>query len=264
MVTVGRRTAGRRPKSAMKYWPSGQLLRNSSSRAAPSDPVPTGLGRQARVVARHRLHVFLELLDALDREADVVHAGRDDSRAVVVGDMPWHDHQRHAAVGDIIVGVAFGLVAGVEFEHVDVELRHLLRVQRAHGDMTDEAILAALAGILMVGIDLGAVRHVLLRQVEYVAVRVMGGDAGERPRRRALEPFDLRVCLAHTLEHGFDVLDLDAEMIEPRRAPGAPRIDVEPDIAVADRHRALRPRLARRLHAEHRTRRTCRAARSSR
>src|SRR5258708_40056396 len=41
-------------------------------------------------------------------------------------------------------------------------------------------------------------------------------------------------------------------MIEAGRTPGAPRIDVEPDIAVADRLRAAGLRLVRGAHAEHR------------
>jgi hypothetical protein len=80
----------------------------------------------------------------------------------------------------------------------------------------------------------------------------VGGDAGERPVRRPLQPFHGRIFLAHAVERGFGVLDLDAEVIEPGLASGAARIDVEPDIAVADRLRAAGPRLVRRAHAEHR------------
>ena len=49
------------------------------------------------------------------------------------------------------------------------------------------------------------------------------------------------------------ILDLDAEMIEAGGAPGAARIDVEPDIAVADRDCA-RPAgsCPEVVHAEHR------------
>ena len=41
-------------------------------------------------------------------------------------------------------------------------------------------------------------------------------------------------------------------MVEAGRTPGAPRIDVEADIAVAHRHCPGGPRLGRGRHAEHR------------
>src|SRR5258707_1356119 len=44
--------------------------------------------RRARIVARNALDVGLERIDALDLEADVIHAGGDDAGAVIVGDVP--------------------------------------------------------------------------------------------------------------------------------------------------------------------------------
>src|SRR5262249_36586384 len=87
---------------------------------------------------------------------------------------------------------------------------------------------------------------------ENVAVGIMGGDAGKWPVGRALEPLHARVVFAHALEHRFCVLDFDAEMIKAGNSSGAAGIDVETDIAVADRHCAAWPRLGRGLHAEHR------------
>src|SRR5205814_4349513 len=48
----------------------------------------------------------------------------------------------------------------------------------------------------------------------------------------------------------LDIVDFDAEMIEPAGAPVAARNHVHADIAVAQHDRACRPGLARRLHAE--------------
>src|SRR5262249_41116711 len=79
---------------------------------------------------------------------------------------------------------------------------------------------------------------------------IMRGDAGERPVRRPLQPFHRGIALAHTLEHGLAVLDLDAEMVEAGGAPSPARVDVQAHIAVADSNRATRPRLVRGLHAE--------------
>ena len=58
-------------------------------------------------------------------------------------------------------------------------IRHLGRAHGAHGDVVDVARIG-LAVIL--DVDVGAVLHVLLRDVEHVAVGIVGGDAGERAR----------------------------------------------------------------------------------
>src|SRR5262249_27219745 len=58
--------------------------------------------------------------------------------------------------------------------------------------------------------------------------------------------------LAHALEHGLDVLDLDAEMVEPGRPARLARIDVEADIAVAHRDRPVGAGSLRRAHPEQR------------
>src|SRR5215204_1442588 len=78
----------------------------------------------------------------------------------------------------------------------------------------------------------------------------MGADAGERPGRRALEPLHRRIFTAHAVENGVAVLDLNAEMVEAGGAAGATRIDVEPDIAIAHRHRAAGTGLVGCRHAE--------------
>src|SRR5262249_11386443 len=49
--------------------------------------------RKPRIVGRDALDVGLEGLDALDLEADVVHASRDDACVLIVGDVPGHDDQ---------------------------------------------------------------------------------------------------------------------------------------------------------------------------
>jgi hypothetical protein len=105
---------------------------------------------------------------------------------------------------------------------------------------------------IILDIDVGAVAHVLLRDVEDIAVRIMRRDAGEGPVGGTLLPFDRRIIFAQPVEGGLGIFDLDAEMIETGRTPGAPGIDVEPDIAVAHRHRPRGPRLGRSRHAEHR------------
>src|SRR5262249_5778409 len=81
-------------------------------------------------------------------------------------------------------------------------------------------------------------------------VRIVGGDAGERAGRRPLHIVGAGIFGADAVEHGLDLLDLDAEMVEPGRPPGLARVDVETDVAVADRNRAVGAGLRRRGHAE--------------
>src|SRR5262249_52235438 len=203
-----------------------------------------------RVDADELLDIILELVDVLDREADVVHAGRQDRSAEIVLDPPRHDHQRHLAIAEIMVGIAGLGVLLRQFEHVDIEARHLVRPHGADRDVADVAIVL-IAG-LVVDIDAGAVGHLLLRQVEDVAVRIVGGDAGERAGRRPMHIVGARIFGADALEHGLDLLDLDAEMIKPGRPPGLARVDVEANVAVADRDGAVGAGLRRRGHAEQR------------
>src|SRR5262249_59786227 len=57
---------------------------------------------------------------------------------------------------------------------------------------------------------------------------------------------------ADALEHGRDLVDRDGEMIKPGRPPGLARVDVEANVAVADRDGAVGAGLRRRGHAEQR------------
>src|SRR5258706_280817 len=47
-----------------------------------------------------------------------------------------------------------------------------------------------------------------------------------------------------------DIVRFEADVMEPRRTAGLARVDVEADVAVAHRHRALGPRIGRGAHAE--------------
>ena len=67
-----------------------------------------------------------------------------------------------------------------------------------------------------------------------------------------LSHFTVGYFLRMRSKTGLGVLDLDAEMVEAGGAPGAARIDVQADIAVAHRDRPARPGLVRGLHAERR------------
>src|SRR5262245_7761924 len=66
-----------------------------------------------RIDADQLLDVLLELVNALDRETDMIHAGRQERGAEIVLDPPRHDHERHVAARGIVAGIArSGAMAG--------------------------------------------------------------------------------------------------------------------------------------------------------
>ena len=235
-------------QSAKCIWPNGQERLNNCSSALPSAPVASGSGAMRGLSSPMRWMSSLQGGDALHLEADVIHALGDDARAVVIGDVPRHDHQRDVAVGQIMILVACALVGRRQLEHVAVELGHGRGVHRAERDVMN---MARIGVAVVLDVDRRAVRHVLLRNVEHVAVGIVRRDAGEGAGRGALQPFHLRVALAHPLVDGLCVLHLDAEMIEARRAARAARVDVQANVSVAHRHGARGARARRRAHAEH-------------
>src|SRR6185312_204764 len=81
----------------------------------------------------------------------------------------------------------------------------------------------------------------LLREVEGVAVGIGPGIGGEGPGRGALDEARLGIFAPHAFEHGLDIVDAEAEMIEPGWKAVAARIDVEPDASVADGDSVERP-----------------------
>ena len=191
--------------------------------------------------------IRLHLVDAFDGETDVIDARRHDALADIIVDAPGNDDERHAPVAEIMIGIAVRGVLLGKFENIHVEARHLVGPHGSDRHMADVPG-AGDAGVLDIGA--GAIFHVFLREIEDVAVRVVRGDAGERPVRRPLNPAGDRVFRAHLVEAGLHIFDLDAEMIEPRRSAALARIDVEPDVTIADVDARLRPRRLRRFQAE--------------
>src|SRR5581483_4135010 len=61
-------------------------------------------------LARQRGQIFFERFEVLDLEADMIHVARLDAGAVVVADIPRHDDERHAPVGEIVIRIAGGLL----------------------------------------------------------------------------------------------------------------------------------------------------------
>src|SRR5258708_27969862 len=107
------------------------------------------------------------------------------------------------------------LVAGLELKHELIELGAPLRVHGPDGELVEVAILAVARGGLL-GVDADElVAFVLPGEIEYVAVRIMRTEVGERPRRRALDDAGLGKLDARALDHDLDIVDHQAEMVEP-------------------------------------------------
>src|SRR5258706_9384038 len=173
-----------------------------------------GEGAQVRIVVAHGSQAPLHRLQALHPEADVIRTGPRDSAALVVEDAPGHEDQGDLSVAQIMVRVAGLLGQPLEAEQVDVELRDLVAMQGAQGEMADGARLLA----RRLDVDRSPVLHVLLRQVEEVACGIVGADAREGARAGALEDLDGGVALPQSRADSLGVLHFPAEVVEPRRA----------------------------------------------
>src|SRR5881394_217384 len=104
------------------------------------EPRPTflagadGKATQMRVVLTDGLESLLERGEAFDLEAQVIRPRPRNATAFVVANVPGHEHQRHAAVGELIRIGALALEE-LQSEDVRVELRELLRMERADREM---------------------------------------------------------------------------------------------------------------------------------
>src|SRR5260221_5889407 len=198
-----------------------------------------------RVLADQEFHVLLHLVDRLHLEADVIEPRARGVLSVIVRDLPGKDHQRHAPVGEIEIAV-LGPVERRQSEHVRVELGAALGVARTQRDMRDRARLNP----IVLGVDVLLRARTPLRQIEDVGVGIVRAVGGEGADGRALYRAQRRIEFRYRRNGGLDIVDFDAEMIEPTGAPVAARNHVHADIAVAQHDRARGPGLARRLHAE--------------
>src|SRR5215470_931235 len=202
-----------------------------------------------RIGDHELVEVFLEGVEALDLEAEMVERRTLDATAEEIRNAPRHDVHGDLPVRERMPAVDRRRVLERQLEYVGVELRQPIRLDRAQRKMREAPLLLPGAGL----VDLGAVLEAGLRQIEIVAGRIVDAECGEWAVARALDDLDLGVFLGYPRTHPLDVLDLDAEVIEPGLAAGHARIDVHADIAVADRHGGgLEPGVDLDLQAEQR------------
>ena len=111
------------------------------------------------------------------------------------------------------------------------------RMPRAQTDMADGPVLLP----VVMGVDVLDVVSLGGGEVEHVAVGIMGRIGGEGARGG---PFQDRDADLLELCHGsFEIIDLDAVMVETRGPSGAPWVDVHPNITVADADRPVGARV---------------------
>ena len=95
---------------------------------------------------------------------------------------------------------------------------------------------AAFAFLDFVGVEVAAVFHVQLRQIENISRRIVHADAGEGAIAGASEDVDLRILFFKAGKNYFDVLNFKTEVIEACLAAWRPRVEIQSDVTVADDH----------------------------
>src|SRR3989442_13765680 len=90
-------------------------------------------------------------------------------------------------------------------------------------------------------IDVLLPAQTLRRQIEDVGVGIVRAVGGEGADGRALYGAQRRIELRDTRNSVLDIVDFDAEMIEPAGAPVAARNYIHADVAVAQHNRARGP-----------------------
>src|SRR5207247_333054 len=121
---------------------------------------------------------------------------------------------------------------------------------RSDGEFVDVAVLGPAAACDL-GIDFLARVLFLLREIEDITVGIVAAIGGEGPRRGPLHDCRVVMLPLHALQHGFDVVDHHAEMIDSLDIAVASRNEVQTHIAVADGDRRCRAALGGRLQPEH-------------
>ncbi len=92
---------------------------------------------------------------------------------------------------------------------------------------------------LPLDVHVAAVRHPFLGQVEIIAFGVMGAVGRKRSVRRPLEHVDPGILFLDARDRFVHVIDIDAEMMEPRHVAGLSADHGDPDVAVADAQRVV-------------------------
>ena len=134
-----------------------------------------------------------------------------------------------------------------QLKNVAVELAAFFRLDAAQAEVAD----AAFALLDLVRVDVAAVFHVRLGQIENVAHRVVHADAGEGAVARPMEHLDFGILFFESGKHDLNLLHFEPEVIETRLAPWRARVEIQSDVAVTDDHCAACTLQTRTAHAEY-------------
>src|SRR5262245_18733380 len=94
---------------------------------------------------------------------------------------------------------------------------------------------------LRFNVDASAIVHSFLREIKVIAFRIMSAESGERSNGRSLKHSDIGMLFLDARNCLLDVVDIDAEVMEPRYIAGFSPDHRHTDIAVADTHCVIHP-----------------------
>ena len=89
--------------------------------------------------------------------------------------------------------------------------------------------------------NVSSVFHSFLRQVEVVAFGIVGAESGEGSVGRPPEHGNVGIFLFDACDGFFDVVDVDAKMMQPRHVSRLSADNRHTDITVADTDCVIRP-----------------------
>ena len=127
-------------------------------------------------------------------------------------------------VGEIKVGILQRFFFFFQVEKIPIESSYRHRVHHTQLDVMDASCLLP----SLLDINVPSVIHAFLRQVEVVAFGIVGAESGEGSVGRPPEHGNVRIFLFDACDGFFDVVNVDAKMMQPRHYPGFLPITVTP------------------------------------
>src|SRR5262245_22859717 len=94
---------------------------------------------------------------------------------------------------------------------------------------------------LRFNVDVSAIVHSFLCEVEIVAFRIVRAESGKGTVRRTTQDGNVRIFLLDPRDRLFDIVDIDAEVMQPRDIAGFSTDYRHTNITIADTDRVIRP-----------------------
>src|SRR4029077_3800181 len=127
-----------------------------------------------------------------------------------------------------------------------VKFPDFVRLHDAQSKMAD----AASSLLVFFNIQVGAVFHSLLGEIEDIARGIVSANAGERSGAWTFEHLDLGIFLLEPRENQFDILHFKPEVIKTGLASRRSWVQVQPNVTIAHDDRTPGPRHSRALHSK--------------